>query len=297
MARQPSTLRMRRLGAQLRRVRTERGLTLEEACVLLKVSKSALQRMESAHVIVRRPMVEYMLGKYGVTDADFIRAMDGLASGGRSSAWIRRNRNLVPEGRPREAAMLLLDSSRVRTYHPDRFHGLLQTPDYARAILASPRNKDAAALERGVAYRMARKEPLHRGKPVELEMIVGEAAIRQHFGGPAVMAQQLRHLAEAMQWPNVQIRIVPFTALRNPALDGGFDLLDVELGDFTVAVLDSFTRVTYLEEDQEIAKYEALFDELLLVTLSLDETRSMIEHAVTEFEALARGEDDGLAKE
>jgi transcriptional regulator with XRE-family HTH domain len=89
MAKNPPTVRMRRLGAQLRKIREERSLTLDEAADLLKLSKSALSRMETAQVITRRHEVEYLLLKYEVDDEDLRESLVGLAGAGRSKEWIK----------------------------------------------------------------------------------------------------------------------------------------------------------------------------------------------------------------
>jgi transcriptional regulator with XRE-family HTH domain len=101
MAKNPPTVRMRRLGTQLRKIREDRGLTLDEAANLLKLSKSALNRMENAQVIVRPYETEYLLGKYEVTDDDLRDSLLGLASAGRSKEWVKRYGELSPGSRSR----------------------------------------------------------------------------------------------------------------------------------------------------------------------------------------------------
>src|ERR687895_572135 len=158
MAKNPPTVRMRRLGAQLRKIREDRGLTLDEAANLLKLSKSALNRMENAQVVVRRHETEYLLIKYGVADADLRDALLGLASAGRSKEWVKRHGALSPESPVKDLVQLEQDSSAIRIFQPFGVPGILQTPDYARAVILSRPPRPTRDLDRHMAFRMARKE-------------------------------------------------------------------------------------------------------------------------------------------
>jgi transcriptional regulator with XRE-family HTH domain len=128
---------MRRLGAQLRKIREDRGLTLDEAADLLKLSKSALNRMENAQVIVRPHETEYLLLKYEITDDDLREALLGLASAGRSKDWVKRHGALSPVSPVKDLVQLEQDSSAIRIFQPSGIPGILQTPDYARAVIGS----------------------------------------------------------------------------------------------------------------------------------------------------------------
>src|SRR4051812_16584959 len=137
MPKNPPTVRMRRLGAQLRKIREDRGLTLDEAANLLKLSKSALNRMENAQVVVRPHETEYLLLQYEVTDENLRSSLRGLASAGRSKEWVKRYGALSPGSRVEDLVLLEQDSSAIRASHPFGIPGLLQTVDYARAVKSS----------------------------------------------------------------------------------------------------------------------------------------------------------------
>jgi transcriptional regulator with XRE-family HTH domain len=164
MAKKSPTVRMRRLGAQLRRIREERGLTLEEASTLVNLSRSALNRMEKAQVGVRPYEVDYLLMKYEVTDEDRRESLLGLSRTSRSKDWVKRYGDLSPGSSVEDLVLLEQDSSAIQIFQPYGIPGILQTEDYARAVKSSIRLDPARDVERAVAFRMARKEVLSRSR-------------------------------------------------------------------------------------------------------------------------------------
>jgi transcriptional regulator with XRE-family HTH domain len=280
MAKNPPTVRMRRLGAQLRKIREDRGLTLDDAATLLKLSKSALNRMENAQVVVRPYETEYLLGKYEVADQDLHDSLLGLASAGRSKDWVKRHGALAPESPVKDLVQLEQDFSAIRIFQPFGIPGILQTPDYARAVILSRPPRPTRDLDRDVAFRMARKEVLSRPVPARLDAVIGEAALRQQMGGAGVLRDQLRYLLEASGPANVGIRVLPYEVTRHPGFDGAFTMLDVETGAFTVVVIDSMMRSIYSEDDADVERYNLVFDELCAVALPEADSRTMIEQLV-----------------
>jgi transcriptional regulator with XRE-family HTH domain len=288
MAKNPPTVRMRRLGTQLRKIREDRGLTLDEAAVLLKLSKSALNRMENAQVVVRAHETEYFLFKYQVTDDDLRDSLLGLASAGRSKEWVKRHGDLAPGPLVRDLAQLEQDSSTIRIFQPFGIPGILQTPDYARAVIGSRPPKPTRDLDRHMAFRMARKEVLSRPVPIRLDVVIGEAALRQQMGGADVLNDQLRYLLDASSPANVAVRVLPYEATRHPGFDGAFTMLDVETGAFTVVVIDSMMQSVYSEDDAVVERYSLVFAELCAAALSEADSRTMIEQVMLELEAAPR---------
>jgi transcriptional regulator with XRE-family HTH domain len=276
---------MRRLGAELRKIREERGLTLDEAADLLSLSKSALNRMENAHVITRAHEVKYFIMMYGVTDEGRQASLIGLASAGRSKDWVKRYGDLSPGSSVEDLVLLEQDSSAIRACHPFGIPGLLQTPDYARAVKGSLRLDPARDVDRAVAFRMARKEVLSRSEPVQFDVVIGEAALRQRMGGAGVLRDQLRHLLEASRPANVTVRVLPYEASRHPGFDGPFTMLDVEAGNFTVVAVDSLARSVYLADDADVDRYRVAFAELCAVALFEADSRRLIERVLDELEA------------
>ncbi|WP_165950215.1 helix-turn-helix transcriptional regulator [Actinomadura sp. GC306] len=291
MSKRPPTVRRRRLGTQLRKIREERGLTLDEAAALLSMSKSALSRMENAQVVARTHEVNYIAMMYGLPEDDDLRsALVGLATGGRSRDWIRRHK--LPGKGPHYGEYVLLeqDSSELFTYHADLIPGLLQTPEYAHAVMASVPSSGVSDIDEGVAFRMARKEALTRPDPLLIKAVIGEAAIRQWVGGREVMTAQLRYLRELIEWPNVQVQILPLTTTKNPGVDGSFVILHVEAGNFPIVIVDGFRRTIFIEDDEDVVAYREIQAELCRVAAPEAETRHCIEQAIRNLES--RGRED-----
>lgn len=285
MATRPPTVRRRRLGVQLRKIREDRGLTLDGAADFLKISKSALSRMENAQIVARVHEINYILMMYGFEEDDDLRtALIGLATGGPSRDWIRRHK--LPGKGPNygEYVMLEQDSSELFTYHTDLIPGLLQTPEYARAVMTSVPSSKPGDIDQLVAYRMARKEALTRPDPLAIHAVIGEASVCQWMGGREVMLAQLRYLLELTEWPNIDVRILPFSATGNPGVDGSFTILHVESGNFPIVVVDGFLRRIFLDEDEGVSAYRAIQAELSRVALPPTETRERIEQAVRDLE-------------
>ncbi|SFQ26812.1 Helix-turn-helix domain-containing protein [Actinomadura madurae] len=266
---------------QLRKIREQRGLTLEEAASRVMMSKSALSRIENAQVVARPHEVNYILMSYGYEEGDDLRsALVGLAPGGRSRDWIRRHK--LPGKGPNYGEYVLLeqDSSELFAYHADLVPGLLQTPEYAHAVMSSVPSSGLSNIEEGVAYRMARKEALTRSDPLSIRAVVGEAAVCQWMGGREVMIAQLRYLLELIERPNIELRILPFTATKHPGVDGSFAILHVEAGDFPVVVVDALRRRIFIDDDEGVAAYRRVQDELCCLSLGKAETGERLERAL-----------------
>ncbi|MEU8344774.1 helix-turn-helix domain-containing protein [Actinomadura meyerae] len=286
MATRPPTVRRRRLGVQLRKIREDRGLTLDEAAALVMMSKSALSRMENAQVVARAHEVDYILMAYGIEQDDDRRsALVGLAKAGRSRDWMKRHATMDLEPIVKDFVRLEQDSRAIRSYEPHLIPGLLQTPDYARAAMESVPRRPGTNVDESLAFRMARKDALTRSDPVQLDVVIGEAAIRQTLGGRAILRAQLLHVLECLAKPNVNLQVLPLCAVKNPGLDGGFTMLDVETGDFTAVVIDSLTRSICVEDEDEVEPYALAFQGLQALALSPSESHRLIERAAEEIHA------------
>lgn len=290
MAKRPPTVRMRRLGAQLRKLREERGLTLDEAADVLKISKSALSRMENAQVITRAHEVDYILMKFGIEDEGLRSALIGLASAGRSRAWVKRHAAVLPDSPAMDLMRLEQDSRAIRTYQQLLIPGLLQTADYARAVMESVPQPPGADIERALAFRMARKDALTRTGPVKLDVVMEEAALQQGLGGAEIMRAQLRHMVDLMARPNINVQVLPSRVVKNPGVDGAFTMLDVELGDFTVVLIESLASTTCIEEERDVGRYGLVFRELQALASPPSESRRLIERAAEEIPCSPRRE-------
>lgn len=221
------TIRLRRLGMALRDHREAAGLTLDEAARILMRSPSSLSRIEKGlhHVPVRD--LEYILGKYSVTDpAVRDRLFDWCRNGRKKGWWQRYATDLSPE--VMDFIGLEVDATFIGLFELILVPGLLQTEAYARALMETgPFANDPERVERLIAVRMRRQELLHRPDPPRLWTILDEAALRRPVGGRSLMRAQLQHLVEVSALPHVAIQVIPFGAGTHWGVAGAFKILDV----------------------------------------------------------------------
>lgn len=208
-----STLPLRELGRQLREAREGMGMSIEHAAGLMEMSASALQRLETGHnsrvsLVVIRELCEM----YGL-DERHTTALLELASESASEVWLREFEDLI---RPGISVFVRLESSaqKLTTYESDLVPGLLQTPDYARALVrAAFPNATVEDQERRVQLKVRRQALCRRRrKPLMLNVLLHEAVLRRVVGNPKIMSTQLKYIADASTNPNISIGIVPFSA-------------------------------------------------------------------------------------
>lgn len=169
----------------------------------------------------------------------------------------------------------------IRTYEVALIPGLLQTEQYARAVLAT--RLPAAApevVDRRLGVRMSRQQVLMRPGPAELHAVISEAALAFQVGGPEVHAQQIRHLIDQAAKPNIRIQILPFTAGALPAGHGSFTLLNFGPDEPRLASAEQQGSSTWLTQDaSEVAELAAVFDTLVQHAMLVeDSVRRMKEY-------------------
>jgi transcriptional regulator with XRE-family HTH domain len=284
------TIRLRRLGLELRQHREAAGLNLEEAAVLLKRSASSISRIEKAlhHAPVRD--VEYFLGKYGVTDQSVYQRLYDLSRNGRKKGWWQKHADdLVPE--MMEVISLEADAISIEFFEVILIPGLLQTEEYARALIGNGLfARDPERVDRLVDVRMRRQQILRRPDPPRFWAIVDEAALRREVGGPEVMCAQLRRLLEVSRLGQVTLQVLPFTAGSYRGMTGAFKIMEVgERGDLRVVALDSLVEVSFREEEDEVRAYADTFDILRAAALSETDSRALIESLLSEHDRTGPG--------
>jgi transcriptional regulator with XRE-family HTH domain len=256
------TVKRKRLGIELRRLREEAGLTCEQVGDQLGYSGTRISRIETGKISAKPGDVHELLEVYGVIGpaAD---ALVQLARDARKKGWWHTYGMNLPEwfqayvGFEAEAATF-------RDFQPLYIPGLLQTEDYARAVLqAAPVPGTPEEIDRQVTVRMARQGILASGSPPELWFVISETALRVHVGSPEVMRAQLEHLAQLAERPNVTIQILPFAAAAHVNPITGFRLLGFpDPKDPTVVYIEHLTGALFLEREDEIRRYTVVFDHL-----------------------------------
>ena len=257
----PTVLRIL-LGSQLRVLREAKGITREEAGYAIRASGSKISRMELGRVSFKERDVVDLLDLYGV-DADEAATLVALAREANSPGWWHKYGDLLPDWFQvfvglEEAASL------IRLYEVQFIPGLLQTADYARAVvrLGQP-GAPPEEIERRVGLRMDRQELLSKPGGPRLWAVVDEAALRRPLGGREVMRAQLVQLIEAAKEPNVTLQVVPFRSGGHAAEAGAFTIMRFPEPDLPdVVYLEQLTSALYLDKRDDVEKYTEVMERL-----------------------------------
>lgn len=261
---EPTMLR-RLVGAELRRLREGSAITREAAGFEIRSSESKISRMELGRVSFKLRDVADLLTMYGLPEGDPERErVLTLTRRANAPAWWREFGEFVPAWFDNYIG-LESGASMIRTYEALMVPGLLQTADYARAVVETllP-NAPQARIERLTELRQTRQElVLHREDPPMLWAVVDEAALRRPIGGTAVQRGQLEALVEATEEPNVKIQIMPFRKGGHSALSGAFTILRFPEPDLSdIIYLELVTRALYLDRSDEVGAYTETMERL-----------------------------------
>lgn len=270
------TVRRRRVAALLVKFRKEAGKSLDEAADRIGCHRTKINRIENAHLGISLGELRDLLTFYGVDDPAQVEEMVSLARRGREPNWVRR----ASVARPSYPDFIDYEESAeyIRTFQSSLVAGLLQTPDYARAVIqTAPSTLGPEAVEALVTARMERQEVLKRDHPPRLCVIEGEAALRLRVGGPEVMRKQLDHLAEMAQHPSIELQVIPHSAGAHAGLFGAFVLFAFPNPVFSdVVCVEHRTGTLYMETPEETAEYTLIFDSLRSIALSPRESLDLI---------------------
>ncbi|WP_049572725.1 helix-turn-helix domain-containing protein [Streptomyces sp. SBT349] len=270
-----STVPRRQLGRYLRGLRTDARLTLKAAASKLEWSEAKMWRIESGLTSMRSHDVQTMCTIYGAP-ADLTEALMGLAKETKARGWWHSFGDIIPEGFD---VFIGLEgaASQLSVYQSAYVPGLLQTEDYARAIIrAGFPDQDQEEIERRVRLRIARQTLITRvTQPPTLLVALDEALLRRPIGGNEVMAGQLARLAEVSKLPNVTIRVVPYAAgVHLGLVSGSFFILrfpvngDGKETEPPTVYADGYTGDLYLDKPREIEQYDTAFSDTWNKSLS-----------------------------
>jgi transcriptional regulator with XRE-family HTH domain len=250
-----------RLGARLRDLREEAELSREDACAVIRSSASKLSRIELGRTAIKARDLTDLLKLYGADRAERTSLL-ALSRHGSVSGWWQDYGNSVPAWvKPylglEQAATL------IRSYDAQLVSGLLQTPEYARAVFSLPGGSPGVRAERQLAVRMRRQEILHRADPPHLWAVIDEAALRRPVGGAAVMRAQIEHLLKISQLPHVNIQVLRLRAGGHAAGGGPVILLRFagdQLPD--VVYLEQLGSAIYPSTPADLAYYWDILNQL-----------------------------------
>jgi transcriptional regulator with XRE-family HTH domain len=263
------TVRRRRLGTELRRLRDSSGYKLEEVASELGVAPSTLSRIETGKAPTKSAYLNQMLEMYGVNDIAQRQILVDMAREGHRKGWWAAYDDVLPSGFDIYVG-LEAETAGIRGYEISVVHGLLQTADYARAVLREmfPRHT-AQQIDRLVDLRIERQHRLDDVPPLELWAILDEAVIRRAVGGPAIMRRQLHHLAVVADRPGLTVQVLPFSCGAHAAHGGPFSILEFpDRSDSEVAYVESVAGYIYLEKDRDVRARAEAFDRLRAAALS-----------------------------
>ena len=260
----PPTVRLRRLAAELRRLRASAELSREQVEEQTGVNEGTLYRIENARTRPQRRTLVALLDLYGVSDPLRADLLD-IAKTADGQGWARPHDWQLP-GEYTAYISFEAEARAVRNYESLFIPGLLQTEAYGRAMVT------------GVLPARAERQKLLDGTdPLELRAVVDEAAIRRVVGGPAIMAAQLAHVAEMSQRTNVNVQVITFGAGAHPGMPGSFVHMEFrsEL-DPELVYVDTLAGDIFLEADADIRRYRAMFDHLRARALTQGDSARLI---------------------
>ena len=216
-----------------------------------------------------------LLTHYGVTDEQERRALLALARQANAPGWWHGYSDILP-GWFEPYLGLEEAATQIWVYEVQSVPDLLQTEDYARAVTLLGRGFSTRDIERGVRLRMQRQAVLDRDDPPDLRVVLDESVLRRHVGGPAVMRDQLKHLAELAQRPNVTVQVIPFRA-SGRAAGGSFSILRFAGADVPdVVYLEQLTSALYLDSPKDVDSYLRVMQHLSTQTLTSRETTQFL---------------------
>ena len=276
--RQPTVVG-RGLGGELRALRKARRLTLKAVAERLGWPISKISRIETGKQGIRPTDVASLLVVYEVTGAEHKRLLT-MAERSDDTGWWEIIGGLSKESRT--LIQLETEATAIAEFEPLLVPGLLQTPDYTRAVMRACGVSDTD-LEGRVAARMGRQAILSRDDPPEFHALVDESALHRAIGGRRTMARQLRRLLETTDYPDITLRVLPLDLAAHTGLDGSFTILDFARNK-PVVYLDHKISGLFLEEPDQIAFFKHQVDMLSDVALSPAKSQDLVAQIATDHE-------------
>jgi transcriptional regulator with XRE-family HTH domain len=266
------TVRRRELGTLLKQLRTQRGWTAEQVCERLRFSPSKMSRLETGHRGASARDINDLCDLYEVADEQRQRLLE-LASEGKQRAWWQ------PLGLPYyDYVGLEAEAASISDFGLGFIPGLLQTADYARAVVEAAVPKWVPEIvDQRVEGRMTRQQILHGEDPPQFEAVVDESVLHRIVGSRAVMQNQLVRLLELSGLPNVKLRVIPYEAGALPAGNNKFIILRFASPDVKdIVFIEGLTSDLYLDDPGDLEIYNTTFRTLVQLAASPGETREII---------------------
>jgi transcriptional regulator with XRE-family HTH domain len=252
------------LGSQLRKLRERHGITAEQAAESIRGSHSKISRMEHGRVGFKERDVGDLLTLYGVTDSEERAALLHLAREANTPGWWHAYSDILPTWLEAYVG-LEAAASILRTYEVQLVPGLLQTEEYAKALIRQGSAVTEEDIARRGELRVSRQEILRRPDAPQLWAVIDEGALRRPIGSAEIVRQQLRYLIEITDHPSVTLQVLPFQVGAHAAMGGPFTILrfaEPDLAD--VVYIEQLTSALYLDKPIEVDSYLEVMEQLCL---------------------------------
>ncbi|MCK1821612.1 helix-turn-helix domain-containing protein [Streptomyces sp. XM83C] len=276
------TVRRRRLGQELRRLRELKGMTAEEVAERLLVSQSKISRLENGRRSISQRDVRDLCNVYEVEDQRIVDSLMQMAKDSRQQGWWHTFGDI-----PYSVYIgLETDAASLRVYDPQVVPGLLQTRQYAEALIAGALPETAPAdIEKRVQVRMRRQERITAAEnPLRLWTVLDEAALKRVVGNRTIMREQLEHLMEQSQLPHVTVQVIPFEMGAHPGLNGQYAILEFpDAADSSVVYIEGVTSDLYLEKANDVQKYSVMYEHLRAQALNVEQSLQFISKIAKEY--------------
>ncbi|MFJ4188588.1 helix-turn-helix domain-containing protein [Kitasatospora sp. NPDC089509] len=270
----PPSIRQRRLGAELRRLREQAGLSVTRAGELHGTQQSRISNIESGGYPVSADRVRSLARLYGCADDALIEALTRM-TGGRTRGWWEEYREILPAG-ALDLAELEHHARSMRIASAIHIPGLLQTPEHARALfrdVVPPLSPPE--VEHLVSHRIKRQAVLYGEIPVPLSAVVHEAALRVGFGGADVARDQLEHLLAMSEQPHIDLRVIPFGTGSYPSSGAGIVYFTAEVARLDSVQVDG-DRSEFIDTEPQLIKYRAVMERLETGALPTGASRDLV---------------------
>ncbi|MEV0494736.1 helix-turn-helix domain-containing protein [Streptomyces atratus] len=269
------TVRRRRLGQELRRLREVKGMTAEEVAERLLVSQSKISRLENGRRSISQRDVRDLCGVYEVEDHRIVDSLMQMAKDSRQQGWWHAFGDI-----PYSVYIgLETDAASLRVYESLIVPGLLQTREYAQAVIegmwpeATP-----SEIDKRIQIRLKRQDRLKDPvNPLRFWAVIDEALLRRVVGNRQIMTDQLRHLEQLSEQPHVTLQVLPYDVGAHPGMYGKFALLEFQDAmDGSVVYLEGVTSDLYLEKANDVQSYAVMYEHLRAKALSAERSREFI---------------------
>jgi len=257
----------------LREAREDKGVKLRDLAEMIGRPAGTVSRWETGARAPQPTDVAQVLASLGIVGARYDEIV-AMASAVDPSLWLAMT---LPEMQQQLTTLLDIERSatRIIDVSPLLIPGLLQTADYARAIMMSGHGVPVGEVETRVAVRLGRRDAITRSNPVEMVAVIGEAVLEQEIGGHTVMAAQLTHLLEMSKRPNIDVRVIPTRSAWHPAMEGPFLLVE-SAESTTVVHIENRRSGLFLHRLPDVELYREATELVLNAAMSPEDSSGLI---------------------